>query len=142
MKDADAPKVRAVMAGPPIVVDGLATVERAIELMRQHKISSLVIDKRHEGDEYGLLVVSDVAGKVIGEDRSPARTNVYEVMSKPVLTVDVDMGIKYAVRLLDRFGVSRALVTERGALVGMVTLRDMVLRYLGPDGDRADPPGN
>ena len=134
MNDTDAPKVRGVMVGPPIVVEGLATVEHAIELMRQHKISSLVIDKRHEGDEYGLLVVSDIASKVIGEDRAPARTNVYEIMSKPVLTVDADMGLKYAVRLLDRFGVSRALVTERGELAGMVTMRDMVLRYLAPDG--------
>ena len=50
---------------------------------------------------------------------------------KPVLAVDADMGLKYAVRLLDRFGVSRALVTDGGKLIGMVTLRDMVLRYLG-----------
>ncbi len=135
MNDDAAPKVRTVMVGPPIVVDGLATVAHAIELMGEHKISSLVIEKRHEGDEYGLLVVSDIASKVIGEDRSPERTNVYEIMSKPVLTVDEDMEIKYAVRLLNRFGVSRALVTERGALVGVVTLRDMVLRYLGSKTD-------
>ena len=134
MNDTNAPKVRSVMVGPPIVVDGLATVEHAIELMRQHQISSLVIDKRHDGDEYGLLVVTDIASKVIGQDRAPARTNVYEIMSKPVLAVDADMGLKYAVRLLDRFGVSRALVTDRGALVGMVTMRDMVLRYLGAGG--------
>lgn len=135
MNDADATKVRSVMGEPPIMVDQLASVEHAIELMRQHQISSLVIDKQHEGDEYGLLVVSDIASKVIGADRSPERTTVYEIMSKPVLTVDIDMGLKYAIRLLDRFGLSRALVTERDKLVGMVTARSMVLRFLGPDED-------
>ena len=135
MNDADATRVRAVMGEPPIVVDGLVTVEHAIELMRKHQISSLVIDKRHDGDEYGLLVVTDVASKVIATDRSPEHTSVKEIMSKPVLTVDHDMGLKYAVRLLNRFGVSRAIVTERGQLIGMVTLRDMVLRFLGPDED-------
>ena len=114
-------------------VDGLATVAQAIAIMKEHQISSLVIDRRHEGDEYGLLVVADIATKLIANDRSPARANVYEVMSKPVLTLDRNMDIKYATRLLSRFGISRALVTEQGTVVGIVTLRDMVLRVAGDE---------
>ena len=121
--------VREIMTPDPQVVDGLATVAAAMDLMRQRQISSLVIDKRHPGDEYGLVVVADIAGKVLGRDRAPARTNVYEIMSKPVLSVDGGMDIRYAIRLLDRFGVSRALVLEQGQLVGLVTMRDMVLRH-------------
>jgi CBS domain-containing protein len=130
-----------VMTTSVQTIDGLATVQEAIDLMREHKISSLVIDRRHDGDEYGLLVVADIATKLIGLDRSPERTNVYEVMSKPVLTVYRDMDIKYVIRLLARFGVSRALVTDHDALVGMVTLRDLVLRYMprgAADGGEAD----
>ena len=56
-------------------------------------------------------------------------------VSKPVLTLDGGMDIKYAVRLLSRFGLSRALVTDGGALVGIVTVRDMVLRYLTEAGE-------
>ena len=118
-------------------IDGMASVWEAIELMRTHGISSLVIDRRNDGDEYGLLVVADIATQLIAHDRSPDRTNVYEVMSKPVLTVDRDMDIKYAIRLLSRFGVSRALVTERGTLAGIVTLRDLVLRYVPHDHSEA-----
>ena len=132
MSEPHAKTVRLVMAGPPISVDGLATVEHAIDLMRRHYISSLIIDRQHDGDEYGLLTVSDVANKVIAADRAPERTSVYEIMTKPVVSVDVDMELKYAVRLLDRFGLSRALVTEKSKVVGVVTLRDMVLRYLEP----------
>lgn len=125
-------RVREVMTPSPTVIDGLATVAEAIEVMRDKKISSLVIDRRHEGDEYGLLVVTDIAEKVVAEDRAPERTNVYEVMSKPVLTVDCEMDIKYAIRLLAKFGVSRALVTRDDTLAGIVTMRDMVLRYMAP----------
>ncbi len=123
-------KVGDVMTRSVQSIDGLATVQEAIELMRTHGISSLVIDRRYDGDEYGLLVVNDIATKLIAHDRSPERTNVYEIMSKPVLTVDRDMDIKYAVRLLSHFGIARALVTENGALAGIITLRDLVLRYL------------
>ncbi len=127
-------RVRAVMTPSPRRIDGLATVAEAAALMGREGISSLVIDRRHEGDEFGLVTVTDIAAKVIGANRSPARTNVYEIMSKPVLTVDADMDIKYATRFLSRFGVSRALVTEGGQLVGIVTTRDMVFRCL------CDPP--
>ncbi len=129
MSEEKATKVADVMTPSPRVIDGLATVIEAVELMRRNKISSLVIDRRHDGDEYGLIVVSDIATKVIALGRSLARTNVYEIMSKPVLTVDAAMDIKYALRLLGRFGLSRALVTDGGTLVGIATMRDMVLRY-------------
>ncbi len=122
-------RVREVMTSSPRVIDGLAKVDEAVELMRQHHVSSLVIDRRHDGDEYGIVTVHDVAAKVIGRDRSKDRMNVYEIMSKPVLTVDVDMDIKYAIRIMTRFQLSRALVTEKGSMVGIVTLRDMAIRY-------------
>ena len=122
-------KVREVMNSSPHTIDGLATVAEAIELMRRHQVGSLVIDRRHEGDEYGLLVVRDLASKVVEGGRAPERLSVYEVMTKPVITVDADMDIKYAIRLISRFGLSRTLATENGKLAGVVTLRDMVLRY-------------
>jgi CBS domain-containing protein len=123
-------------------IDGLASVQEAIDLMREHGISSLVIDRRHDGDEYGLLLVTDIATKLIAENRSPERTNVYEIMSKPVLTVNRDMDIKYVIRLLARFGVSRALVTNHDELVGMVTLRDLVLRYMPREAEGRAEVGN
>lgn len=127
-------RVREVMTPSPHMIDGLASVTDAMRLMRRHKVSSLVIDRRHDGDEYGILVVHDIAAKVIGEDRSPDRTSVYEVMSKPVLVIDADTNIKYAIRLLVRFGLSRGLVIDQGKVVGIVTMRDMVYRYLPSEG--------
>ncbi len=130
MNDARHVPVRTVMTPAPHIIDGLATVREALELMRDKQVSSIVIDRRDEHDEYGILVVHDIAMRIIGEDRSPDRTNVYEIMSKPVLMLDQDMDIKYAARMLSRFRLSRALVTASGDLVGIVTLRDLVLRYL------------
>jgi signal-transduction protein with cAMP-binding, CBS, and nucleotidyltransferase domain len=110
-------------------------VREAIDHMRDAGVSSLVIDRRHDGDEYGMLSVHDIAGEVIARDRSAERTSVYEIMSKPVLAVDVDMDIKYAIRMLTSFRLSRALVVEHGNMVGIVTLRDMAIRSTAPRGD-------
>ena len=109
-------------------IDGLATVAEAMAAMRELQISSLVVNRRDDDDELGLITVSDLAREVITRDRAPERVNVYEIMSKPALAVRSGMLARYAVRLLVEFRVSRALVVdEDGAPLGLVTLRDLVL---------------
>lgn len=123
-------RVGEVMRREVHTVDPMATVREALQAMAKHNVSSMVIERRDEKDEFGLIVVSDIAGEVVAANKSPDRVNVYEIMSKPVLTLDEDMDIKYGIRLLHRFGLSRGLVTDHDRkLVGIVTLRDMVLRY-------------
>lgn len=135
MSSEDIIRVGDVMTPSPHVIDGLASVREAINIMRDRKVSSLVIEKRNEDDEYGIVSVHDIAEKVIGIDHSADRTSVYEIMTKPVLSVHSRMNIKYAIRLLTRFDLNRALVIEHGQMVGIVTLRDMAVRYTEPDGD-------
>ena len=86
-------QVREVMTDMPVPVDGLATVREALNSMREANVRSVVVERRRPGDEYGIVVVSDIANKVIARNRSLDRTNVYEIMSKPVLTVDASMEI-------------------------------------------------
>ena len=130
-------KVEDVMQTSLHTVNGLASVQEAIGEMRRLGVSSLVIERRNAGDEYGVVTVRDIASKVVAVSRSVARTSVYEVMTKPALTVAAGMNVKYAIRLLARFAINRALVTRDGELVGLVTLRDLVVGYAG----RTEPGG-
>jgi predicted transcriptional regulator len=123
-------KVSQAMTASVHTIDAMATVQDAIQVMRTHNVSSLAVERRDENDEFGLLVIVDIAREVISKNRATERVNVYEIMSKPVVTLPADMNIKYAVRLLVRFELSRALVVDSARKpVGIVTLRDMVLRY-------------
>lgn len=117
-----------VMSRDIVMIDGLTTISEALEKLRSKQISSLVVERRDDGDEYGMLTVSDIASGVLVPDLSPDRVNAYEIMTKPVLSIDVGMNIRYAIRHLHRFSVARALVIEDGKAAGIVTLRDMVLR--------------
>ena len=76
------------------------------------------------------MTVYDVAERVISANRSVERTSVYEIMTKPALTLSAEMNIKYAIRLLARLDVRRALVTRGGDVVGFVSQRDMVMKYV------------
>ena len=122
--------VRDAMTASVHTIEAMATVADAIRAMREAGVSSLVVERRDEADEFALLVVSDVAREVIAKNGAADRVNVYDIMSKPVVTVPADMKVKYAVRLMVRFGLSRALVVgDRREPVGIVTLRDLVLSY-------------
>ena len=128
-------KVSDVMIPKVITIDGMATAKEAIDTMQRTGIRSLVVERRDESDEFGLLVISDIAKKVMAADRAPERVNVYEIMSKPVLTLPADMNIKYAVRLLVQFDLSRALVVDDSRKpVGIVTVRDLVLKHYAAEG--------
>ena len=121
-------RVGDVMVTEIISINGLATVSDAMALMRRHNVNSLVVDRRDADDEIGLVLVSDIARQVTAPNRSPDRVNVYEIMSKPVWTVPPDMLARYAVRLLARFELSRAVVVDHDRNpIGIVTLRDLTL---------------
>ena len=115
------------------LVDRSTSVAEALRTMKHIDTKALIVDKRDDDDEYGIVPISDIAREVLGKDRAPERVNVYEIMSKPVISVHPDMDIRYAARLFDKFGLSRAPVTKRGKIVGIVSYTDMVLKGLCRD---------
>lgn len=121
-------RVSDVMKAKFDLVDGITTVSEALEKMKHIENKSLIVDKRHDDDEYGVVLLADIARYVLAKDRAPERVNIYEVMSKPVITVHAKMDIRYCARLFDKFGLSRAPVVDEGKLVGMVSYTDMVLK--------------
>ena len=114
-------------------VDGKMDVLTALKMMKKVGATSLIVKRRNDQDEYGLLLFSDIAKKVIALDRAPERVNVYEVMAKPVLTVRPDMQVRYCARLFENFGISHAPVVENDKIVGIVSFYLLVLKGLAPD---------
>ncbi len=123
-------RVRDVMEANFHTIDGMATITDALQAMKKLGAQGLIVDKRHDDDEYGIVLISDIAREVLARDRSPHRVNVYEVMAKPVITVDPEMDIRYCARLFTRFELSRAPVVENSRVVGIVSFSDLVLEGL------------
>ena len=129
----DVVRVHHVMKRGFDTIDGMATIAEALRTMKHVETKSLIVDKRDADDEYGILLISDIARFVLGQDRSPERVNVYEVMAKPVISVDPEMDIRYCARLFTRVSLSRAPVIESGKVVGIVSMADLVLKGLYRD---------
>ena len=128
MKDKPIVRVRDVMKTDFDLIDGKLTVKDALDAMKHVDTKALVVNKRHDDDEFGIVLLSDIAKQVLAKDRSPERVNVYEIMSKPVISVPPEMDIRYCARMFEQFGLSRATVIEAGRMVGIVSFTDMVMK--------------
>ena len=133
MSDKKVVRIKDVMKRDFDKVDGLTTISETLSKMKHIETKCVIVDKRHPDDAYGMVLISDIAKQVLAKDKAPDRVNVYEIMSKPVVTVEEDMDIRYCARLFEKFGLSRAPVVSGGEIIGIVSLTDMVLRGMCQD---------
>jgi CBS domain-containing protein len=109
-------------------IHGITKVSDALSIMKDENIQTILVRPRNDEDVYGLITLRDIARKVIATGKRLDEVHAYEIMAKPILTVDVNMPIIYAARFLTNFNVSWAPAMENGELVGMVSLMGIVLK--------------
>ena len=108
-------------------IDGMASAKEAAAKMRFSNATELLVSKRNDDDAWGIVTIMDLVKSVIVPGRDAEHVFVYEIMTKPVITVPAQMDIRYAIRLMQRIGVRRAPVEDKGEVVGMITLSSLVL---------------
>ena len=126
--------IRDIMRKDVTFIPGRTSVLEAMRVMKRVGATVLMVEKRDEQDEYGMLSFADIAKQVIGKDRAPERVNVYEIMAKPVIAVRPDMNTRYCARLFDNFGINHAPVIENEEVLGIVSYYLIALHGL-PDLD-------
>jgi len=120
-------RTRDVMQQGVEFIDGMTTTKEAIATMRSKKVSALLVKKRNLEDAWGIVAIQDLIREIIIPGRLPKDVNVYEIMTKPVITIPADMDIRYVARLFYRIGIRRAPVEDQGELIGMVSLSSLIL---------------
>lgn len=128
MSESDLVRVRDVMKTEFDIVDGLATVADALRNMKHLDTKALIVRRRNDDDEYGIVELEDIATDVLAKNRSPERVNVYEIMNKPLIGVDPAMDIRYCARLFERYRLNRAAVVDGREVIGIVSYADIVIK--------------
>jgi CBS domain-containing protein len=124
-------------------VDGRATVAEAARVMDRERRGSVLVEGA--GRVEGIVTERDILRKVVACGLDPSRTQLRQVMSSPLVTVPSDADVAEASELMERSGVRRLVVLDGGAIVGVVTARDIAHtvrlfsgRYLGAEGEDED----
>ena len=110
-------------------IEGITKVSDALAMMTQGNFNAILIEPRNEADVYGIITLRDIARQVIGKRRKLHETHVYEIMTKPVLSVPPNMPLPYAARHLTNFKVSYAMVLENNTVIGMVSLNGIAQNW-------------
>lgn len=119
--------LREVLTGKPDTtihsVRPEATVQEAVDAMVNGGVGCVLV---LEGDRlHGLFTERDLMCRVVGRDRDPKDTPIWEVMTAEVATVGPDVTIGEAMSLCTQRRLRHLPVYEAGRLIGLVSAGDL-----------------
>ena len=121
-------KVRDLMSYPIVTVLPEATVLEAVRKMGREKKGSLLVARGGLLKEcLGIVTTSLIFHRVFAEGRDPGRVSVSEIMTQgPLVTIDLNASTEEAARMMREHGIRRLPVMKEGALVGIITSKDLL----------------
>jgi CBS domain-containing protein len=118
-------KAEEIMTREVVAIRGSATVAEAVALMKDKRLRALIVEPRYEGDPYGIVSETDIVYKVAAHGHDPKQMRVYEIMTKPCIVVNPELGVEYVARLFANTGIRRAPVIK-GQLLGIISISDIL----------------
>ena len=116
-------RVKDIMTIEVISIDGEETVLKAVGLMTEKDISSLLVRK---GDkEVGIITERDILTKVIAKGVIPSEIKVEDVMSAPLIVIEAKAGIEDAAKKMREKKIRRLPVIREGKIIGIITETDI-----------------
>lgn len=114
------PKEKLIMISP------MATVREALNLMKTHKVRSVIVDKTKPDSAYGLLTFKNILQSIVAEDGDIDLLNVYDIAATPTISVSSKLNVKYAARMMVQSSIKRLLVLDNNELQGILTMTDII----------------
>jgi CBS domain-containing protein len=143
-------RVRDVMSAGVVTVGKTTSYKEVARLMTEHKVNALPVVAKN-GHLVGVVseadvlrkeerrfrwLVSGMSGRARRERAKAEARTAAELMTSPVITTHPDASLAYAARLMNDHHIRRLPVLDAsGALIGMVSRRDLLRVFLRPDAE-------
>jgi formate/nitrite transporter len=122
-RSAAQPLRRCMTSGPPMVSLG-STVAEAVKVMKEYTTGSVLVGNKERA--VGILSEEDIVYKVVGQNKKPASVKVEDVMSSPLVSVDINRPVYEIYRTMAEHHIRHLLVTDSEKRVGFVSVRDLL----------------
>ncbi|MDJ0568150.1 MAG: CBS domain-containing protein [Pleurocapsa sp. MO_192.B19] len=113
-----------IMTKNVVTINGSATIAEAVKIMKNKGLRALIVERRSDSDPYGIVTETDIVYKVAAYGHDPKQMRVYEIMTKPCVIVNPDLGVEYVARLFANTRIRRAPVVK-GELLGVISISDI-----------------
>jgi CBS domain-containing protein len=115
-----------VPASKIVKVSPMTPVREALNIMRETRVKSLVVDKLKPHDAYGMLTYKNILQSIVANDGDIDLLRVYDIYSKPAFQISEELDVKYAAQVMVKGGVKRLLVIDNNELEGILTMTDIL----------------
>lgn len=116
-----------------VVAPDSTIIDSAVR-MRERSIGSVLVGSVEPGGKghriVGIVTELDLVRKVIAEGLNASQTTVAQIMAKPLLTIAPDQPLLSASHVMETNHVRHLCVAEGGRIVGLVSVRDLVLYFV------------
>jgi CBS domain-containing protein len=120
-------KAEDIMTKEVVTIRGAATVADAVKVMKDKGLRALIVERRHDQDAFGIVTETDIVYKVTAYGQDPKQVRVYEIMTKPCIIVNPDLGVEYVARLFANTKIRRApVITDK--LLGIISVTDILTK--------------
>lgn len=109
-----------------VLVSPMMPIREALNIMREKKVKSLVVNKLKPHDAYGMLTYKNILSSIVANDGDIDLLRVYDLYSKPAFQISEELDVKYAAQTMVKGGVKRLLVIDNNELKGILTMTDIL----------------
>jgi len=109
-----------------VKVSPMATVREALQLMKEHGVRSVIVEKTASSGAYGLVTFKNILQSIVAEDGDIDLLNVYDIAVIPAIAISGKLDVKYAAKMMVTKSIKRLLVTDNNELHGILTMTDII----------------
>ena len=104
-----------------------ATIQETARRMREDKVGSLLVERG--GQVVAIVTETDIVRKAVAKGADLGKEKVEAIMSSPVASIEIQRTPQDAHDMMADLGVRHLAVTDKGKIVGLLSVRDLLVYF-------------
>ena len=126
LRPSAAEPIRKIMTNGPPSVGRTTPISDVVRIMKQHETSSVMVGE--PGSAEGIISEVDVVRKVVALDKDIAHVNAEEIMTSPLISVEITTPIYKIYRIMASHHIRHILITVDGKQAGFISVKDLIAK--------------
>jgi CBS domain-containing protein len=119
--------VSQIMAKRPKSIGPKTSIASAAKSMRTARVGSLLVKKGKKLT--GIVTDTDIVRRAVASGKPLGKLTVEKIMTTPICTIEGNQSVDDAQDMMADLGVRHLGVTKNGEIVGVISVRDLLLHY-------------
>ncbi len=119
--------VAKIMTKQPKTVGPSVSIVSAAKKMKAARVGSLFVKKGKK--LVGIVTDTDIVRRAVATSKPLGKMTVEKIMTSPICTIEGAQSVDEAQDMMGDLGVRHLAVTKSGEIVGVVSVRDVMMFY-------------